>query len=418
MLFGVLVSASSAFADETAPQPPKVTAPTAVPTIETQPASPNPSQDTMLAVPDAGRFLPQPGLDAGEAEEVLQTLAAQAMATMGYLPANGDAPQLQAPVDTESLTLLHRNSPEGKRYLQLGYRTFRNQPLHIWLYAVVIGSDGTAVVNDDLAKVEPLIVQTQTAMAEAAKQMTVSDLTTRMVQLSYIEADRCLAVLKSLGYQTIEYTKAGESIGGHSIINPSATVDPSKLPIIIALPGPDGTGLVGKEAVAGAAFGLSLSPSVASQLPNNTSAAPLMNLLVMHDPNKPQQYVEVIERVRNHIDLPAQQIVIEAMVLEISETGLKKLGVEWELTSPFGHPLDNITELRLGRLPTFDESNNEESTFSVTVDDISNHWRAKLQALVRTGEAEILSRPSVLTLDNRQASIRVGEDVPVATSVA
>ena len=41
---------------------------------------------------------------------------------------------------------------------------------------------------------------------------------------------------------------------------------------------------------------------------------------------------------------------------------------------------------------------------------------ARVNALVQANKAEILSRPSVITLDNRQATIRVGTDIPVATS--
>ena len=41
-----------------------------------------------------------------------------------------------------------------------------------------------------------------------------------------------------------------------------------------------------------------------------------------------------------------------------------------------------------------------------------------LRALLREGKAEILSRPSVLTLNNRQSTIRVGQDIPIATSTA
>ena len=45
------------------------------------------------------------------------------------------------------------------------------------------------------------------------------------------------------------------------------------------------------------------------------------------------------------------------------------------------------------------------------------NWEATIRALIRTGKAEILSRPSVLTLDNRQSTIRVGQDIPIASSL-
>jgi len=48
--------------------------------------------------------------------------------------------------------------------------------------------------------------------------------------------------------------------------------------------------------------------------------------------------------------------------------------------------------------------------------NLASNLRFRLRALVQEGKAEILSRPSVLTLDNRQATIRVGEDIPIAKS--
>ena len=44
-------------------------------------------------------------------------------------------------------------------------------------------------------------------------------------------------------------------------------------------------------------------------------------------------------------------------------------------------------------------------------------WNVTIRALIRTGKAEILSRPSVLTLNNRQSTIRVGRDIPIASSM-
>jgi len=49
--------------------------------------------------------------------------------------------------------------------------------------------------------------------------------------------------------------------------------------------------------------------------------------------------------------------------------------------------------------------------------DVHWDWNLAIRALVREGKAEILSRPSILTLDNRQCTIRVGQDIPIASSL-
>jgi len=101
-------------------------------------------------------------------------------------------------------------------------------------------------------------------------------------------------------------------------------------------------------------------------------------------------------------------VFIEGMVLEISEDGLDELGVEWSFKEG---SIDSL----IGSLdPT---GITDTVTFSsLDSRDVARDWGATVRALIRDGKAEILSRPSVLTMNNRQATIRVGEDIPIATS--
>ncbi len=229
-----------------------------------------------------------------------------------------------------------------------------------------------------------------------------------------------MGILKSLGYQVIEYKSGGKDAGKGEIINPTSKVDLKHLPIVTAIPGSKAVDLVGPQISKGRGRSLVLPPirvwpPICRKIP---VPARQMELLVLYPPGRPEQYSNVVRRIRETIDIPAQQILIEAMVLEISQTGLKKLGVEWELTTPFnGSKTDNISALQFGRLPSFSQSEDERSTLNLTVDDVFGHFQAKLQALIRDGQAEILSRPSVLTLDNRQASLRIGEEIPIAKAI-
>jgi general secretion pathway protein D len=281
---------------------------------------------------------------------------------------------------------------------------------------LVLTDDGSTA-NDELAEVVDIVASARQSLQAERADLRIADLAVETLDLSYIEADRCLALLKVLGYQTVEYKTGGKGVGKSQIIQPSGKVDAGNLPVVISTPATAASNLVGESQIGGGAFGLSMTPSVASELPENTAAAPTMQLMVLYHPARPQQFSELKHRIHSRIDVPARQILIEAMVLEISQTGLTELGVEWELTSPFGsEPYDQVDTLKLGRLPS--NLSATQSTLNVEIGDVLGHFQAKLRALVRTGEAEILSRPSVLTLDNRQASIRVGEDIPVATSVA
>jgi general secretion pathway protein D len=72
--------------------------------------------------------------------------------------------------------------------------------------------------------------------------------------------------------------------------------------------------------------------------------------------------------------------------------------------------------LRIGSLRLPDGSTLADPTLDITAARIFGDFQAQLQALVVTKAARVLSRPSVLTLDNRMAYINVSERIPVAES--
>ncbi|WP_428389815.1 type II secretion system protein GspD [Mucisphaera sp.] len=353
------------------------------------------------------------------AEEILEVIRSQAIAGLGYqvIPDPGAILPV-GPPGLEGTTYLRRRTSAGEHYIQFGYRVFDHQPLHLWVYGQTITPDGPRA-NADLADIQKLINQSVTNVNSFYQQARAAELATGIIDLSYIEADRCIGILKGLGYQTINFEFSQDprnAIGNTRIIKPIEEIDVRDLPIIMSLPVAEGTGLVGVgvDQRATGSFKLSLVPSIAAEMQNFTSATPLMQLMVLYDPSEPQVFQELVQRIRETIDVPARQLVIEALILEVSETGLNRLGVSWELTDV---PSGSVEALTFGRLPEFNTRLGERATFDLSLIDIGNDWRVQIQALVRTGEAEILSRPSVLTLDHRQASIRIGEDIPIATSI-
>ncbi len=365
----------------------------------------------------SGKFIALSGFNALEAEELLEVIVTRAKARMGYAPATRAVAESLPPEPggLRAQTALARSSDEGLRLLQVGFKTYRSQPPHIWLFGAIL-KPGGQTANDDVDELAKLLADGRKTLAQQYENLRPTDLASRRVALSYIEADRCLGVLKTMGYQCVEYKGGGQGPGGSEYIDPKGKIDPKQLPVVIALPGTDATQLVGGGGAHKGAFGLTMTPSVAVELPHATSSAPLMELLVMYNPAKPEQLSEVVDVVRRTVDVPARQILIEAMVLEISETSLTQLGIDWELTTPFsGSGVNRIDTLEIGRLPAITAG---DETLNLEISDVFGHFRMRLRALIEEGKAEILSRPSVLTLNNRQASIRVGEDIPVAKSAS
>jgi len=413
LIAGLLTLGSAAGARAYAQANGQAAAPAAAARGEAEPA--DAPAETPAPADATGRFIPLPGLNTVEIRELIDVARITARAELGYEQV-GDAlaeTLPDAPPEIKNPVTLARAEGEGLRALQMGYQLFRSQPPRIYLVGYTLLDDRTQG-NPDVEALAQMIGDGREALEKQYETISPQDLTTGAITLSYVEADRCLGMLKGLGYQTIEY-KGGNGLGKNQIIEPTAEVDVKDLPAVMLVPGSDAIDLVGGDEARGGAFGLVMTPSIANELPHNTAASRTMDLMVLYHPAHPEQFSEVLDRVRNSIDLPARQILIEAMVLEISETGLDKLGVEWELSTPFGSdPLDNVSDVMLGRLPDF--PGGQQPTADVEISDVFGHFKVQLQALVREGRARILSRPSVLTLDNRQASLRVGEEIPVATS--
>lgn len=117
----------------------------------------------------------------------------------------------------------------------------------------------------------------------------------------------------------------------------------------------------------------------------------------------PRDY-QIVEKVLLRLDIMPRQVLIEAMIAEISLTDKTELGIEWnfkgsESVSPLGGLIANIGQGGL--------------TYSV---QLTNHWTAALQALASESRVNVLSSPHILASDNKEAKIDITEELPVATT--
>ena len=322
-----------------------------------------------------------PGVSPVEAEELLDIVAARLRTELQY--ELGDADDPPAPERYRSLRTLVRNVDGVRRIVKLGYRNFRSQPVHLWIAGRAALADGAPGANPDLAEVDKYLAQAGELRQGHLATLTAADLAMDRIKLSFVQPDRCLTMLTMFGFTV---TVAGEK------------VDTNALPVVVHMPSTDQHVLLaGKDA--------SFPP---------TEADPIDELLVFYDPARPEQFAHVRDRIKQVIDVPAARIVIEAMVLEIAEAGLERLGVRWELEAP----QRNLEALTIGRLPSFaTQADDEVPTLDAELKNIFGEFRVQIEALVRDGDAEVLSRPNVTTIDNRMARINVGRIIPVVTSI-
>ncbi len=349
------------------------------------------------AIPESARFVSKSGVRSREAHDIVEIIKSRLRAKKGYKKASENlASELPPPpVDLTEIHTVAADEKGGVRVLQFGYRAFQTQPLHFWVAGRRL-TDGGNQANPDVKVAVKLLGKASKQLKAEAKKLAVEDLSTATVPLSYISPKQCLTLLQTFGYTTIK---------------PGASVDPSKLPVVMRMPKAGSTEIVQGMEITQGSSGPSIIPGRAKPIKEQTTATPVTQVMVFYHPARPEQLSRVLNLIRSKIDRPARQILIEAMVLEVSEQGVDKLGVQWDLQTPEG----NLGDLKIGRLPEFSQS--APATLDAEFSDVFGEFGVRLKALIRENKAQILSRPSVLALNGRQAAIRVGEEIPVANTL-
>ena len=258
-------------------------------------------------------------------------------------------------------------------------------------------------------------IQGQQRSSSSNNVSVLRDLEFEQIKLSYIQTDRALAVLKTLGYAVVEFRATKGEVAGESNFTPVFSNKntnlnaPGALPIIIKLPDSETISLVekstSKSSKKNSALGVDLGGVV---LNNTTSGEPMQRLLVGYKPGDYTPMARLRGLVVNEIDIPASQIAIEALVIEINTDNLNELGVDFTSSGPI---TASFPPPQGGSI----------SPFTVVLDrtllGTTSNFRANMEALVSAKKAEILSKPSALVLDGRQARIQVGQQIPIVKTI-
>ncbi|MAA54943.1 MAG: type II secretion system protein GspD [Porticoccaceae bacterium] len=144
----------------------------------------------------------------------------------------------------------------------------------------------------------------------------------------------------------------------------------------------------------------------------------------------PREVIIELKNVVRQLDLPRPQVLIEAVIAELSENQAKNLSAQLVYSSRNrGAYLTNFDGVLTGLLGVGinDESNSSQSAIAGALPNsvlgaVGDYNEASgkgmgllVQALQTDAATKILSTPSVVTLDNEEASLSVGEEVPFQT---
>lgn len=135
----------------------------------------------------------------------------------------------------------------------------------------------------------------------------------------------------------------------------------------------------------------------------------------------PEDY-ETVKELISKLDVWRPQVLVEALIAEVSLTKTKSLGVEWQ----FAERVDSSgrqTGIQTGTGPAnLDLSTASQFLFGVFKGPITiagqqfTNLRAVLRAFQRAEDVNILSTPHILTLNNEEAEIVVAQNIPFLKS--
>ncbi len=130
----------------------------------------------------------------------------------------------------------------------------------------------------------------------------------------------------------------------------------------------------------------------------------------------PSNLMKSLKGVIDQLDIRREQVHIEAIIVELKDDKAIELGVEWQTNQP------GTGVYATSRTPITGAVGSAISSFPGTVGNgfslgyfSGGDIRALIKAFASDGDTNILSTPSLVTLDNEEASIHVGQNVPFVT---
>lgn len=168
------------------------------------------------------------------------------------------------------------------------------------------------------------------------------------------------------------------------------------------------------------------------EYPNNTDVG---NAMISVDPETRQVVVvadeatmENISQVVSNLARPKPQVLIKVVFLEITHNDSLDLGVEGAWAKNIGNSqTGNVAQLFGLSGLSLPATNSLVNAFGQPLQAFSpagaglytilgQDYQVTLRAIAQAGKLEILSRPSILARNNQQATISLGQQVPLITN--
>ncbi len=156
-------------------------------------------------------------------------------------------------------------------------------------------------------------------------------------------------------------------------------------------------------------------------------ADPATNALII---TAPPEAMRVLKSVIAQLDIRRAQVMVEAIVAEVSYNKAAQLGVSWVIDGTEGGNIVGLTKFTsalnvtdIGGALVGDDQQIAQALqaipdgASVGIGDFSGstRWAAIIRALLGDASTNVLATPTIMTLDNEEAELSVGQEVPFVT---
>ena len=243
----------------------------------------------------------------------------------------------------------------------------------------------------------------------------------KVIALNHIKSENAIAMLKGLGYSVIDYS---QDDNGSYIpkIDSFDEVSPQKDNLTIIKFPSKSTEYLDAGLVDGESAGLDGISSYlgGNSMPDIISGEPPERVMVCYDNGSESDFRDLLDFLKNKIDIPASQIMIEALVIEINSDELEELGINlsgqgenYTVTTP-SQSNDDGADSITGLLIEYSDAGLVDGEGA----SLESMFSANLEAILSSTSGEILSKPSVMVMDGRQARIQIGQNIPITRTTS
>ena len=243
----------------------------------------------------------------------------------------------------------------------------------------------------------------------------------KVIALNHIKSENAIAMLKGLGYSVIDYSQNDD---GSYIpkIDSFDEVSPQKDNLTIIKFPSKSTEYLDAGLVDGESAGLDGMSSYlgGNSMPDIISGEPPERVMVCYDNGSESDFRDLLDFLKNKIDIPASQIMIEALVIEINSDELEELGINlsgqgenYTVTTP-SQSNDDGADSITGLLIEYSDAGLVDGEGA----SLESMFSANLEAILSSTSGEILSKPSVMVMDGRQARIQIGQNIPITRTTS